>query len=54
MIAIMNPGHVFSDMKTIQKELNEAVKELAPKECKDKIPFMTDGDEIGGTEALQI
>ncbi len=48
MIAIMNPGHKFGDMKAIQKELSEIVKDLAPKDCSNQIPFMTDGDEVGG------
>ena len=45
----MNPGHEFINLKDIQDELSEVVPDLIPKDCcNPKIPFMTDGDEIGG------
>lgn len=49
LIVILNPGHKFSDMEEIQAELSPIVTNLSPKDCSNpNIPFMTDGDEIGG------
>ena len=51
LIAIMNPGHEFTNLKVVQEELSEIVPGLIPKDCSNpKVPFMTDGDEIGGIE----
>jgi len=49
IIAILNPGHVFTNLKEAQDELSPAVNDLIPKGCKNlPVPFMTDGDDIGG------
>ena len=49
IIAVMNPGHTFTSMKAIQTELNDAIISLIPKNCANpSVPFMTDGDELGG------
>ncbi len=53
LIAILNPGHEFINLKDIQDELSGVVPDLIPKDCcNPKIPFMTDGDEIGEREIL--
>ncbi|CAD8060411.1 unnamed protein product [Paramecium primaurelia] len=48
VIARMNPGHKFNNMKQVQQELSEPMKQLIPKGCTNiPCPFLTDGDEIG-------
>ncbi|EAR90517.1 methyltransferase domain protein (macronuclear) [Tetrahymena thermophila SB210] len=53
IIAILNPGYVFSSMKEVQDELCPAVNDLIPKGCKNlPVPFITDGDEIGDKDVI--
>lgn len=48
VIARMNAGHKFENMKEVQQELSEPMRGLIPKGCTNQpCPFMTDGDEIG-------
>lgn len=48
VIARMNPGHKFDNMKLVQQELSDPMRGLIPKGCTNQpCPFMTDGDEIG-------
>ena len=49
IIATLNPGHKFGSLKEIQDELSPSIKGFIPKSCASpNVPYMTDGDEIGG------
>ena len=48
VIVLLNSGHVFTNMKTIQAELNPIIQRVIPDNCSNlPCPYMTDGDELG-------
>ncbi|KRX03797.1 hypothetical protein PPERSA_04305 [Pseudocohnilembus persalinus] len=48
IVAILNPGFIFDDLKKVQKELSPALQDVIPKGCSNTpVPFMTDADELG-------
>lgn len=53
VIAILNPGYVFTNLKDAQDELSPAINDLTPKGCKNlPVPFMTDGDDLGEKDVI--
>lgn len=48
VIVLLNSGHIFTNMKTIQAELNPIIQRVIPESCSNlPCPYMTDGDELG-------
>ena len=53
IIALLNSGNEFTNMKEIQSELSKVVQDIIPNGCKNfPCPFMTDGDELGGSKII--
>ena len=48
IIVLLNSGHIFTNMKDIQNELNPMINKLIPETCTNlPCPYLTDGDELG-------
>lgn len=48
IIVLLNPGFSFTNLKSIQNELNPMIQQIIPENCSNQpCPYLTDGDELG-------